>query len=638
MGKRRRVDVRSILADPDLRRELMVPTVQATQAREGINTTREQAERAYYVVTEAERAAFFDLAQFWFRGIKPASDRRHEMFVRALRDEPGSVRHDVARRDFSTLTGAPLVYAQVGTFADLFRQHVALGDAWANVRGGMNSTESERFVRNHWEPVATSRREWVSYSKGGEFARFYADLDLVFDWTADGREFRDIVKHKYGSESRFVKSPEFYFKRGITWTEKSYTGFSARILPEGAIFNVAGPAAIPHDYADEWFLLGVLNSSLLSYIAWVLCGRSHGASYIAALPIAEATDERHSRISSLAREIHTAKRLWDQGNEISTGFHGPWLLRDDQDVDASISARLDHLLQYEASEDDRIRGLYAEIDELVYDLYAVPRPTRSTIGEALASRPPELIWPELAGKTLAQKRMEHVCRLLSHVVKLVVEADQDGIVPLALTAGEPSLLERVAQALHTLFPEREAGQVEIEIANELKSGAKGYRRTSSIAEWLENAFFEFHSGLYKNRPVIWHVASAQGTAQSAVGALLDYHRFDRNRMGKLRGQHLRDAIESFRREAAFADRAGETEERVEWQTRLEEAQELDRRLQLIQEGRPGPNAGDPDFRILTPWKSRENRPAGWDPDFDDGVKVNIEPLQVAGVLRIAKVV
>jgi len=30
MASRRRVDLRGILADPDLRRELMVPTIQAT--------------------------------------------------------------------------------------------------------------------------------------------------------------------------------------------------------------------------------------------------------------------------------------------------------------------------------------------------------------------------------------------------------------------------------------------------------------------------------------------------------------------------------------------------------------------------------------------------------------------------------
>ena len=81
MAKNRRVNVKAILADPDLRRKLMVSTIQATQAREGINTTEEQANRAYYVVTEAERATFFELDRF--RGAKRGEqDTRHEMFVK----------------------------------------------------------------------------------------------------------------------------------------------------------------------------------------------------------------------------------------------------------------------------------------------------------------------------------------------------------------------------------------------------------------------------------------------------------------------------------------------------------------------------------------------------------------------------
>lgn len=60
MGSKR-IDIKAILADADLKRMLMVSTIQATQAREGIDTTIEQASRAYYVVTEVERAAFFDL-------------------------------------------------------------------------------------------------------------------------------------------------------------------------------------------------------------------------------------------------------------------------------------------------------------------------------------------------------------------------------------------------------------------------------------------------------------------------------------------------------------------------------------------------------------------------------------------------
>jgi hypothetical protein len=110
-------------------------------------------------------------------------------------------------------------------------------------------------------------------------------------------------------------------------------------------------------------------------------------------------------------------------------------------------------------------------------------------------------------------------------------------------------------------------------------------------------------------------------------------------MAKLRSQYLREAIETFRREAALADKEGRADDRAEWQARLEEAQDLDSRLQRIQEGHhEGPEGGERDFRIQTPWKTPEERPLGWDPDLDDGVKVNIEPLQKAGVLRIPKVI
>ncbi len=49
---RTQVDLKAILSDIKLRKELMVPTIQAVQAREGIDTTTEQAERTYDKVQE----------------------------------------------------------------------------------------------------------------------------------------------------------------------------------------------------------------------------------------------------------------------------------------------------------------------------------------------------------------------------------------------------------------------------------------------------------------------------------------------------------------------------------------------------------------------------------------------------------
>ena len=46
----KRIDIKNILKNKYLRRELMVGVIIATQAREGIITSREQAEKAYDIV------------------------------------------------------------------------------------------------------------------------------------------------------------------------------------------------------------------------------------------------------------------------------------------------------------------------------------------------------------------------------------------------------------------------------------------------------------------------------------------------------------------------------------------------------------------------------------------------------------
>ena len=111
MARHERVDVKAILADPDLRRKLMVRTIQATQAREGIDTTEEQAERAYYMVTEGERTAFFDLEGF------PPAERSARTKARSIRpDTCGKIRDIIA----STSSD--------GTFARLAEHRSPIGE------------------------------------------------------------------------------------------------------------------------------------------------------------------------------------------------------------------------------------------------------------------------------------------------------------------------------------------------------------------------------------------------------------------------------------------------------------------------------------------------------------------------------
>lgn len=635
----RRMNVKAILTDPDLRRKLMVSTIQAIQAREGIETSPEQADRAYYVVTEAERAAFFELERFK-GGKRSEQDKRHEMFVRSIRGEANDVRHDVARRDFATVEGAPLAYQRLGLVAHVFRDSPPLQPTWGTTAQGLATTDDPRWLRNFWEVPEQSRgREhtWVPFAKGGEFSRFYFANDLVIRWKENGRELKEEIKARYGSAGKRIYGQEYYFTPGLTWPYRSQRGFGPRVLDGNGVHGHVGHSFFPKDNGDLHFLLGIMCSAPFEYLlGFYSAFGKYEVGMVRNLPVPSPTKAKRDRIALLAKSIHDAKAQWDSGNEISTAFKRPWVVQ--QASAKSFSDALDATLDVEAEAEKRIQAVYSELNTEAYRLYALPDVTRAQIERSLGERPSEVIWPQMEGKTTEQKRMEHIWRLLSFVVKRVIEADDDGIVPFNRATGETPVGERVRHELATLFPNREESQLEVEIVNELKRGAKGYRRCGSLDDWLANAFFEYHASLYKGRPIFWHVASTQGTAPFAFGALVHYHRFDKDRMAKLRASYVRDTMEELRRDAGLADKSGRADDRIELQAKLEEVQVLDKKLQQIQEGQhEGPEGGERDFRILTSWKEPAARPRGWAPDLDDGVKVNIAPLDRAGVLRVTGV-
>jgi hypothetical protein len=442
---------------------------------------------------------------------------------------------------------------------------------------------------------------------------------------------------RIGRETTRPESVDDFFQTGLTWPRRTQRGFNLRVLPEGCIFADMGPAMFPRGERHAGYVLGVANSMVFEYLLRALT--AFGTWQVGAVkrvPVPVGPHDLGADIGEIAMALHDRKRRWDEGNEASTAFKIPWIL-DAGWVGAaqSVPERLQAVLAAEASGESRLQRLYVDLNDLVFELYKIRGDARRAIEESRAESPREVLWPQLEGKSRDQKRMEHVWRLLSQAVRLAVAGDADGIVALSPCADEQPLIERVRTELAALLPQCDANQLETEVANELSRSVPGYRRVrGGIAEWLENVFFAYHAALHRSRPILWHIASAQGTEPAAFSALVDYHRFDRDRMAKLRATYMRDAIETCKREAALADRAGDADQRLTSQERREEIERLDERLAGIQEGRiDGKAQGPGDLRILTPWKQPGDRPRGWDPDHDDGVTVNIGPLERAGVLR-----
>ncbi|MBA2724359.1 MAG: hypothetical protein H0U53_00055, partial [Actinobacteria bacterium] len=43
--------------------------------------------------------------------------------------------------------------------------------------------------------------------------------------------------------------------------------------------------------------------------------------------------------------------------------------------------------------------------------------------------------------------------------------------------------------------------------------------------------------------------------------------------------------------------------------------------------------GDPPYDIYIRWKELHEQPIGWEPDLNDGVRLNVRPFAEAGILR-----
>jgi hypothetical protein len=181
-------------------------------------------------------------------------------------------------------------------------------------------------------------------------------------------------------------------------------------------------------------------------------------------------------------------------------------------------------------------------------------------------------------------------------------ADADGIVCLPALAGEAPAAERVQRLLAQAYGDDwSPGRLEALLA---AAGHPGV----SLEDWLYDHFFAAHCALFHHRPFIWHIWDG---LRRGFHVLVNYHQLTRANLEKLTYTHLGDWI---RRQDAGV-RAGEAGS----DARLEAAKRLQECLKLILEG-------EPPFDLFVRWKPLREQPLGWDPDLNDGVRLNIRPF------------
>jgi hypothetical protein len=188
--------------------------------------------------------------------------------------------------------------------------------------------------------------------------------------------------------------------------------------------------------------------------------------------------------------------------------------------------------------------------------------------------------------------------------------DADGLLSLPPVAGMRALADRLRSFLAVAFGKDWSDATERRLLVETDERfEKKPPRDASLEGWLRDRAFRQHCALFYNRPFLWHIWDGQ---KDGFSAIVNYHRLNRAGLEKLTFSLLGDWIG--RMKAAADGR------------RVEAATILQQSLQTILEG-------EKPYDIFVRWKPFAKQPLGWDPDLDDGVRVNIRPFVEAEVLR-----
>lgn len=229
--------------------------------------------------------------------------------------------------------------------------------------------------------------------------------------------------------------------------------------------------------------------------------------------------------------------------------------------------------------------------------------------------------------------------LISLCDELLPFADNDGIVCIPPVRGEASAADRLLGLLARAYGRDWITDVMTALLKDVGFGGK------PLEVWLRDSFFSQHCELFHQRPFVWHIWDG---LRDGFAALVNYHKLDRKNLETLIYTYLGDWIARCR-DVARASRSGipasdtDTVKKPDRdglatvsdpQEKLAAAENLKKRLEMILEG-------EAPYDIFARWKPLQLQPIGWEPDLNDGVRMNIRPfmsvpdvkVKGAGVLR-----
>lgn len=154
------------------------------------------------------------------------------------------------------------------------------------------------------EEANQSRKKWFPCNKGGSFRRWYGNNVYLANWLNDGKEMTE-----FGGS--VIRNPQFYFKRGLTWSSLTSGKLSMRYSPKGFLFESKGSVCFMKNEENLWYILGLMNTKVISNMLLALSPTlDYHEGPISRVPI--IIDSKKEKIEMIVKQnVNFCKKDWD---------------------------------------------------------------------------------------------------------------------------------------------------------------------------------------------------------------------------------------------------------------------------------------------------------------------------------------
>lgn len=584
----------------------------------------------------------------------------------------GANRYIALQSSFCKVPGSPVAYWVSDDALSAFERYEKLGKL-EMVRGGLTTGDNNRFLRL-WFEVETnnisfdtcsmeeaenSNATWFPMAKGGEYRKWYGNMEYVVNWRNNGAEIKYWVTHNPKDPntthwSRRLFNTECYFRKVITWSGISSGKPSMRIA-DNAIFGSGAKAILPK--VNEEFYLAFLNSSVaLLYLSMLSPTLNYESGHIASLPVASANNAEITELVTTC--IECSKGDWDSFEtawdfqvhplaepvfRVTAESNLPTCLEDCYaEWDAECNTRFNQL---KANEEELNRifidiyGLQEELTPEVEDKDVtvrkadLQRDIKSLISysvgcmfgrysldkeglvyaggefedcyqkDSLVTEDGDTI--TFGGISLAVSKNYTQVKVNDQWVDCTFPVDGDNIIPICDDGDyfDDDLANRFVKWVETVYGTETLNENLKFIADAL--GGKGQPK-EVIRNYFMNDFYADHCKMYQKRPIYWLFDSGK---KNGFKALIYMHRYQPDTIARIRTDYVHEQQARYR--TALAD----LEQRIAGASAGERVK-LNKKLKQLQEQAAEIHAYEEKIHHLADQMIRI--------DLDDGVKHNYE--------------